>query len=118
MFKFLADHNLHDAIVRGLLRRKPDLDIVLVRNLGLAEASDRDILDWAASEGRIVLTHDRQTMPRYANERVHAVKAMPGLFVIEPHPDIGAVIENLLTIMDATEEGEWQSKTEYLPYKD
>ncbi len=118
MFRFLADHNLHDAITRELKRKKPDLDVVLVRDLGLAEAEDSSILQWAARESRIVLTHDRQTMTRYANDRVHTGQRMPGLFVIATPPDIGAVIENLLTIVEVTEPKEWEGKTEYLPYKE
>lgn len=117
MFRFLADHNLHDAISRGLKRKKPDLDVVLVRDLGLSEAEDSDILQLAATENRIVLTHDRQTMTRYANDRVHTGKRMPGLFVIETPSAIGAVIEDLLTIVEVTEPEEWEGKTEFLPYR-
>jgi hypothetical protein len=118
VFRFLPDHNLHDAISRELKRKKPELDGVLVRDLGLAEAGDADALRWAATEGRIVLTHDRQTMTRYADDHVHAGERMPGLFVIETPPTIGPVIEDLLTIVEATEPEEGEGKTEYLPYKE
>jgi hypothetical protein len=116
--KFLADHNLHQAIVRGLKRRKPDLDIVLVRDVGLAEAEDSEVLEWAATEGRILLTHDRQTMTRYANERVRSGPRMPGLFVMDMSPDIGGAIDDILTIVEVTEASEWHGKTEYLLYRD
>ncbi len=58
MVRFLADENFNNAILRGLLRRKPDIDIVRVQDVGLSGASDPEILAWAAREDRLVLTHD------------------------------------------------------------
>jgi hypothetical protein len=34
--KFLADENFDNRIVRGLLRRQPDLDIIRVQDLEIA----------------------------------------------------------------------------------
>ena len=56
-------------IVRGLGLRRPELDRRRVQDVGLGEADDRAILAWAAENGRIVLTHDRATMPAFASER-------------------------------------------------
>lgn len=50
MLRLLADENFNDDIVRGLLLRQSDLDIVRVRDVGLAGADDPDILGWAADE--------------------------------------------------------------------
>ncbi len=47
MVRFLADENFNNAILRGLLRRKPDIDIVRVQDVGLSGASDPEILAWA-----------------------------------------------------------------------
>jgi len=116
VFKFVADQNLHDANVRGLKRKCPELDIVLVRDLDLASAEDPDILEWAAEEGRILLTHDRQTMINHAKQRLQSGLRMPGLFVIKTPPDIGSVVEDLMIITEVTNPEEWEGKTEYLPY--
>jgi hypothetical protein len=40
-----ADENLNNDLVRGLLRRRPDLDIVRVRDAGLAGADDPTVLE-------------------------------------------------------------------------
>ncbi len=82
MLRFLSDENLNGDLVRGLLRRQPDLDLLRVQDMNLLEADDPDILEWAAAHDRIVLTHDGATMPNFAYERIVAEKAMPGLFVI------------------------------------
>ena len=43
--KFLADENFDNTIIRGLLRRKPDVDVVRVRDIGLAGEDDPTVLD-------------------------------------------------------------------------
>jgi predicted nuclease of predicted toxin-antitoxin system len=56
MLILVSDENFNNNIVRGLLRRKPDLDIVRVQDVGLSGAEDPNILEWAANQGRIVPT--------------------------------------------------------------
>ena len=53
MIKFLADENLNNQIVRGVLRQNPDIDIVRVQDVGLKGADDPDVLSWAAQDGRV-----------------------------------------------------------------
>jgi hypothetical protein len=66
MLRLLADEDFNFDIVRGLLRRRPQLDIVRVHDVELSRTHDREILAWAAKEQRIMLTHDTNTMSRYA----------------------------------------------------
>lgn len=72
MLRLVADENFNGDIVRGLLRRKPDLDIVRVQDVGLSGADDPAILEWATREQRVLLTHDVSTITRYAYERIQA----------------------------------------------
>jgi predicted nuclease of predicted toxin-antitoxin system len=67
----LADEDFNGIIVRGLHRRRPELDIVRVQDVGLSGAGDPRALEWAAQSGRIVLTHDVTTMTKYAYERLY-----------------------------------------------
>ena len=64
MLRLLADENFNRDIVRDLLLRERDSDILRVQDVGLRGADDPDILAWAADQGRIVLTHDRATICR------------------------------------------------------
>jgi len=64
--RWLADENLNKDIVRGLLRRKPDLDIVRVQDVGLSGVDDSSLLAWAAAQDRMLITHDVSTMTAYA----------------------------------------------------
>jgi predicted nuclease of predicted toxin-antitoxin system len=62
MVRFLADENFNNQIVRGVLRQSSGIDIMRVQDVGLSGADDPAVLQWAAQEGRIVLTHDVATM--------------------------------------------------------
>jgi hypothetical protein len=48
MIFLAADENFNNDIVRGLLRRKPDLDTVRIQDEGLSGADDQAVLEWAA----------------------------------------------------------------------
>ena len=79
MLLLVADENFNNDIVRGLLRRKPDLDIVRVQDVGLSGADDPTLLAWAAQNHRVMLTHDAATMTYFAYERARAGLSMPGV---------------------------------------
>lgn len=106
MLLLVSDENFNNDIVRGLLRRKPDLDIVRVQDVGLRGTDDPTILEWAAQEGRTVLTHDAATMTHYAYERVRANKSMPGVIEVADDLPLGTVIEDILFLAEYSEPGE------------
>jgi predicted nuclease of predicted toxin-antitoxin system len=72
-----ADENFNNDIIRGLIRRKPDVDIVRVQDVGLSGADDPDVLEWAARQGRVLVTHDVSTLSKYASERVQRESPCP-----------------------------------------
>jgi len=117
MLLLAADENFNNNIVRGLLRRKPDLDIVRIQDVGLSGTDDPTLLEWAAQEGRVLLTHDVSTITRYAYERVRAGKAMPGVFEAARDVPIGIVIEDILLLVEYSLDGEWEGQVRYLPLR-
>ena len=117
MLRFLADENFNNQIIRGILRQRPNFDIVRVQDVGLSETDDRVILEWAAQQGRILLTHDVETMTRYAYERVQSGFAMPGVFEISRSVPVGLAIEEMILIAEGSFEGEWEGQVQYLPLR-
>jgi hypothetical protein len=116
MLRFLADENFNGRIVRGLLRRLPQLDIVRAQDLeALYQAVDPVVLQWAADEQRVVLSHDISTMANYAYERVKCWQPMPGLFEIHPDLPVGQAIEDLVLLAVASLPGEWEGQVRFLP---
>jgi len=102
-------------IVRGLLLRRPGLDLVRVQEVGLTGASDDAVLAWAAEQGRIVLTHDRATMSRAAYARVAAEEPMTGVFLIGALLPIADAIAELNMIVECSEPSEWRDVAANLP---
>ena len=115
MLLLVPDENFNNDIVRGLLRRKPGLDIVRIQDVGLRGADDPTILEWAAQEGRVVSTHDAATMAYYAYERVRANKSMPGVVEIADDLPLGMVIDDILFLAEYGEPREWEGRVIYLP---
>jgi len=115
MFRLLADENLHSGIIRGLLRRDPNLDIVRVQDVGLSGADDPDVLDWAARERRVLLTHDANTVTAHAYQRVRAGQIMAGVIEVRSGASIGQVIEDILLLLQCTVEADWESQIWYVP---
>ncbi|MBE9055230.1 DUF5615 family PIN-like protein [Sphaerospermopsis sp. LEGE 08334] len=116
MLKLLADENFDNTIVRGLLRRRSNIDIVRVQDVGLLGEDDPIILAWAAQEGRILLTHDVATITQFAYERVAQGLSMPGVIEVGTNAQIGQVIEDILLIIDCCLEGELEGQIQYLPF--
>jgi predicted nuclease of predicted toxin-antitoxin system len=58
MTRFLVDEDFNNVILRGIRRRRADLDAARVQDVGLLGADDDTVLATAAAEGRMVLTHD------------------------------------------------------------
>jgi hypothetical protein len=117
MLRWAADENFNNNIVRGLLRRSPNLDIVRIQDVGLSGADDPTVLEWTAREERILLTHDVSTITRYAYERIKAGQRMPGVFEVDTFASSGQVIEDILLLSELSFEKEWESKIGYLPLK-
>ncbi|VXD11251.1 conserved hypothetical protein [Planktothrix serta PCC 8927] len=115
MLRLLSDENFNGDIVRGLFLRQPDLDLLRVQDVGLRKVDDPEILGWATSNGRILLTHDRATMPDFAYERLSQGQQMSGLFVINDRMPVRQVIDELLLLIDCSEQDEWKGIVLYLP---
>jgi len=115
MLRFLADENFNGKILRGLLRRNPGLDIVRAQDVGLAGSHDRVVLEWAADEHRILLTHDVATVTAYAFERMQAGAKMPGICEVGQRLPIAFAIEDILLLAEAGQPADIENQIIYLP---
>jgi len=117
MLPLAADENFNNDILRGLFRRQPGLDVVRVQDAGLTGASDAAVLEWAAREGRMLLTQDVSTLTRWAYERTRAGLPMPGVFQVSRDLPLGVAIEDILLLAECSEPGEWEGEVRYLPLR-
>jgi predicted nuclease of predicted toxin-antitoxin system len=79
--RFLADHDLTEAIVLGVRRREPTMEFLRLRDVGLADRPDNEVLEHAAGAGFLLVSHDVNTMAAHASARLKAGLSMPGVFL-------------------------------------
>jgi hypothetical protein len=115
MLRLAADENFNGDIVRGLLRRNPKLDIVRVQDVGLSGANDPSVLQWAADQGRVIVTHDISTLAKHAFDRIAAGQPMPGVFEVKSVAPVGQAIDDLILLAECSVDGEWEGQVRFLP---
>lgn len=114
MLRLLSDENFNGEILRGLVRAQPDLDLVRVQDVGVRGADDPRILAWSAENNRLLVTHDRATLPAFAYDRVRGGEPMPGVFVVDDRAAVGPTIDDILLFILCSEEREWEGQVLYL----
>jgi predicted nuclease of predicted toxin-antitoxin system len=117
MLRFAADENFNNHILDGLRRRKPDLDLVRVQDVGLSGAADSDILAWAAGEGRILLTHDLRTIVPEVERLLRSGKPVAGVLAVGRKIAVSTAIEEILLVAECSLQGDWAGTITYLPLR-
>ncbi len=115
MLRFVADENFNGRIVRGLQRALPELDFIRIQDTELAGAGDPEILEWAAKEERIVLTHDVMTVTGFAYDRVREGRPMPGVVEVPTTMAIGLAIREIELLAIAGRPEDLDRQVRYLP---
>lgn len=115
MIKLATDEDFDNDILRGVLRELPNLDIVRVQDTDWAGAEDPDTLEWASTENRVMVSHDRNTMTDFAKQRVTQGRKMPGLVIVTRRMAVGRAVSDLVLIAGASFEGEYEGQTIFLP---
>jgi hypothetical protein len=115
--RLLADENIDDEIIAGVLRRCPKTVFESVRDVGLSATPDADILEWCAANDRILVTYDRNTVTKYAYDRLAAELPMPGVFIVRDRAPLGEAVVELSRIAAQTEQVEWTGRVVYLPVR-
>ena len=114
--RFLADEDFDNRIFRGLLRRLPHLDLVRVQDTQVASGDDPMVLQWAATENRVVLTHDVNTMTYYFKQRIDKGLVSPGLLFVPQTLPIGLAIDELVLVAEYSHEGEYRNQMRFIPF--
>ena len=112
--RFQADADLHQMIVTALMRCEPSVDFQTARAAGLAGLCDPQVLERAATEGRVLVSHDQSTMPQHFAAFIQHQHSA-GLLIVPQHLPYAIVVEELLLIWAASEAEEWINRIAYLP---
>ena len=103
MLSLLADENIDPEIVVQVKLHIPTADFLHVGDVNLDRTPDPDILQWAAENDRIVVSHDKSTMRPFAERRVRSGLAMPGLFVLHDDLPPGEKVRGLIRLINEYE---------------
>ena len=114
--KYQADANLNLAIVSGTLRREPAIDFRTAQEAGLGGVNDLRVLRLAAEEGRILVSHDRRTLPHHFGRFIEHRRSS-GVFLIAQNLPVAVAIESLLLIWLTSEASEWDNRICSLPLR-
>lgn len=115
MLRLLIDENLDQRILRGLKLQFMRLDYRVVQDTKLKGLKDPQLLEWAAAHQYILVTHDVNTVPKYAYARVPAGQPMAGVIIVPEDLAIGLAIQDLATLIECSSTEEFENHVKYLP---
>lgn len=113
--RFQADADLKQAIVTGTIRRQPNLNFQSANNAGLEGKQDPEVLAIAAQERRILVTHDRKTMPVEFGEFILS-RTSSGVLILSQNLSVSDAIEALILVWEASTAEEWVNQIMSIPF--
>jgi hypothetical protein len=101
---FLFDEHIPNAIMRGLRRREPDIQIF---RIGGAEApaistDDADLLKWIEEHDCLLITRNRASMPIHLRDHLTAGHHVPDILHVPKRLNLGEIIDELHLIWVAS----------------
>lgn len=113
--RFQADNDLDQRIVTATRRLNPAIDFQTAPAASLHNMPDDEVLAFAAREGRVLVSHDRKTMPEFFGRFIAAGGTSPGLIVVSTRLPVGRAAEWLYLLWEATSAGEYVNSIYILP---
>lgn len=115
--RFQADNDLKRIIVDATLRREPRIDFQTAQAARLDDLDDEEVLRLAASQSRILVSHDKRTMPKALASVVASGGTSPGvLLVIPQNATIRDVVETLILIWTDDRASDWNNLIAKIPF--
>jgi hypothetical protein len=113
--RFQADADLKHAIVAGTLRRTASVDFRRAEAVPLEGLDDSMVLAAAAEDGRILVSHDVNTMEWHFREFIQK-QISPGLVLIpQRRVGIGQAIEGLILLWEVLDAAELENRVCLFP---
>lgn len=115
MLKLLIDENLDQRILRGLQLLVPGLAYTVVQETSLAGAQDTALLQWAAENHLVLVTHDRRTMLRAVQARMRSGQETTGVVIVKKEVPLIRAIEDLVLLIECASEKELGNQVIFIP---
>ena len=112
--QFQADADLNQAIVTGVIRRRPNINFQTATEADLEGLKDSEVLALSARQQRILVTHDRRTMPAEFAEFIVGNQSS-GVLIVSRKTALETVIEELILIWSVSTTEEWINRIAKIP---
>ncbi len=112
--QFQADADLNQAIVTGVIRRQSNINFQTATEANLEGLQDAEVLDLSAKQQRILVTHDRRTMPTEFAEFIVG-RQSSGVLIVSQKTALETIIEELILIWSVTTTEEWINRIAKIP---
>jgi predicted nuclease of predicted toxin-antitoxin system len=113
--RFQADADVRIGIVEGLIKLDPQVDFQAADDLGIRGRNDPKVLALAAETNRILVTHDRRTMPFHFAAFLQNDPS-PGVIVIAQNVSIRTAIAELYKIWLDDEHADYVNRIVDIPF--
>jgi len=116
--RFFFDEHVNRDLLMLLRTAHPTIDILCVGDKGAPAKSspDEDLLEFAETEKRILVTLDKRTMPPHLERHFNAGRHTWGVLILRPGLSISQYGGSLSLVWQASEADEWFDRTDFLPY--
>ena len=111
---FLADADLKFQIIVAVRQLEPAVDFLSANEASLAGMKDPQVLLYAAQHGRMLVTHDRDTMPKHFYSFIKSHQS-PGIIVIPQSLRTSAAANDLVLMCAASKPEEWANQVVWFP---
>jgi hypothetical protein len=89
--------------------------LVRAQDVGLSGVEDPVVLEWAATENRVLLTNDKRTMIAFALDWVTRGLPMPGVFLLRPGTSNTEAIDCIAMFALESDMADWVNAVHRLP---
>ena len=113
--QFQADADLRQSIVTGTIRRQPNLDFQSANEAGLEGIKDPEVLAISARDGRVLITHDRKTMPTEFGQFITS-QTSSGVLILSQTLPISEAIDAIILVWEASTAEEWINQIMTFPF--
>jgi predicted nuclease of predicted toxin-antitoxin system len=113
--RFQADADLRQAIVAGVIRRQSNVNFQSADEAGLEGIKDPEVLAIAARDSRMLVTHDRKTMPAEFGRFIMSQNSY-GVLILSQSLPIGEAIDALILVWEASTAEEWIDRIVTFPF--
>ena len=115
--RFQADNDLKRIIVDATLRHESRIDFQTAQAARLDGLDDEAVLRQAALQSRILVSHDKRTMPAALASFVASGGTSPGVLLVIPQSaSIREVVEALILVWADDRASDWNNLIAKIPF--